>query len=225
MNNLKQPIRELRIQLFRMLRQAQRALDYSIIGYRLSHSDFSRQVHDHELELELQHRKIKFLCRQLVGEDNLSSSDFRFTLVALRLSRSLNTTYKLTTQIAQDTILYLEANGAAPCQTLNYLGDRVNALVRLCVVALFNQDTAHARAVLQSEGAWNRFELDVDSMHEPLHRNREARDIFEMAVVRNLGLIARQAHEMADAILFWLQQSEDAPAVDELYAFNARSTR
>lgn len=212
--NVKQRIRELRIQVFCMLRVSQRALDYSIKGYRLSLSDFSKQARTDKHDLDLQHRKIKSLCRRLLGEENLDASDFRFTLVALRLSKSLNTIYKLATQIAQDTILYLENNGPAQCKTLNCIGDRVNALVRLCVVSLFNEDSSLARTVLRSEGVWDRFELVVDSIREPFSGNREARNIFEMAVLRNLGLIARQAHEMADAILFWLQESADAPAVN-----------
>lgn len=194
-----------------MLRLSQRALDYSIKGYRLGHVDFSRHARNNELELELQHEKIKTLCRRLIGERNLGFSDFRFALVALRLSRSLNTIYNLTTQIARDTIAYLQNNDTAQCATLDRLGDCVNALVRLCVVALFNEETAHAKAVLQSEGVWRRYELVFDSSHKT---SSESWAIVEIAVVRNLGLIARQAHEMADAILFWLEERADGPGFD-----------
>lgn len=213
-------IRELRVQLFSMLRLSQRALDNSIKGYRLGQLDFSRHARNNELELELQYDKINNLCRRLIGERTLDFCDFRFALVALRISRSLQTIYNLTTQIAQDTIIYLKSNGATRCATLDRLGDRVNALLRLCVVALFNEDTTHARAVLQSEGVWRRYEVVFDSSYEAPD---ECRAIFEAAAVRNLGLIARQAHEIADAILFWLDEREDQPPFDsnEYRAFNA----
>jgi hypothetical protein len=103
---------------------------------------------------------------------------------------------------------------------LDRLGDRVNALLRLCVVALFNEETTHARAVLQSEGVWRRYEVVFDSASATPD---ESRAIFEAAAVRSLGLIARQAHEIADAILYWLEEREDMPPFDsdEYRAFNA----
>src|ERR1700758_528000 len=117
--HLHEQTRELRVQLFGMLRSSQRALDNSIKGYGLGQLDFSRHARSNELELELQYEKINNLCRRLIGEKDLDFCDFRFALVALRISRSLQTIYNLTTQIAQDTIIYLRRNGATRCATLD----------------------------------------------------------------------------------------------------------
>jgi len=207
-------VRTLRMQLFSMLRLSQRALDYSIKGFRLNHSDFTRHVHGDEAALELQHRRIRWLCCSLMDDKDIHTSDFRFAVVALRLSKALHTTYKMTSQIAWYTRLYLERNPTAQSASLDRLGERVNSLMRLCIVSLLKEETAPAEAVLRSEEIWSRWERIFDPLHLAHGGNIRSPEMFERGVARNLGVIAKQAHEMADAILYWLRGNDAAQGLE-----------
>jgi phosphate uptake regulator len=210
---LYQPINVLRVQLVEMSRLSQRALDYSIKGYQLGSPEFSRSVRTTERELEQHHQRIKDICRKLAARKVIDSADCRFVLIAMRLNSALRATSRAAIQIAQDTPSYFETSyfessrmpqHAALCN----LGDLVNSLVRLCIVALFKQEARYAETVLQSQAVWRRCEFVFDSMHESEHQVTDEEDTLEPAIARSLGTVARQAHDMADAILFWLNESD-----------------
>jgi phosphate uptake regulator len=205
--NLYQPINALRVQLVEMARLSQRALDYSIKGYQLGSTEFSRSVRATDHELEQHHQRIKEICRKLAGRAVTESRDCRFVLVALRLSTALRTTSRAAAKIAQDTPAFFEDNCTPKHAALCNLGDLVNSLMRLCIVALFKQEVRYAETVLQSQAAWRRCEFVFESILEPVYQTAEE-DIFEPAIARSLGTVARQAHDMADAILFWLKESD-----------------
>jgi phosphate uptake regulator len=205
---LYQPINALRVQLVEMSRLSQRALDYSIKGYQLGSPEFSRSVCSTEHELEQHHQRIKDICRKLAARKVSDSADCRFVLIALRLSGALRTTSRAAVQIAQDTPSFFESSRMPRHAALCNLGDLVNSLVRLCIVALFKQEVRHAETVLQSQAVWRRCELIFESMREADDQTNDDQDIFESAIARSLGTVARQAHDMADAILFWLKESD-----------------
>jgi len=142
------------VQLVSLLRLSQRALDSSIQGFRLNPSDFTRHVHGDQPALELQHRRIRWLCCSLMDDKDIHTSDFRFTVVALRLGKALHTTYKMTSGARR--------SGA---------------------------DLAHGGYIRSQE-------------------------MFDGGAARNLGVIAKQAHEMADAILYWLRGNDAAQGLE-----------
>lgn len=205
---LYQPINVLRVQLVEMSRLSQRALDYSIKGYQLGSPEFSRSVCSTERELEQHYQRIKDICRKLAARKVTDSADCRFVLIAMRLSSALRTTSRAAVQIAKDTPSFFESSRMPKHAALCNLGDLVNSLVRLCIVALFKQDTRYAETVLQSQAVWRRCEFVFESAHETDHQTSDEVDIFEPAIARSLGTVARQAHDMADAILFWLKESD-----------------
>jgi hypothetical protein len=211
---LYQPINVLRAQLLQMSRLSQWALDYSIKGYQLGSLEFSRSVLSTERELEPHHHQIKEICRKLATRKVTDSSDCRFVLIALRLSSALLTTSRAAVQIARDTPALLESDRMPKHAALCTLGDLVNSLMRLCLVALFKQEVRYAETVLQSQTVWRRCELVFDSMCEADHHTTDEQDIFEPAIARSLGTVARQTHDMADAILFWLKESDREPSFE-----------
>jgi len=215
---LYQPINVLRVQLVEMSRLSQRALDYSIKGYQLGSPEFSRSVVSTEQELEQHHQRIKDICRKLAARKVTDSADCRFVLIALRLSSALRTTSRAAVQIAQDTPSSFEGSRMPRHAALCNLGDLVNSLVRLCIVALFKQEARYAETVLQSQAVWRRCEFVFANVHESDYQSSDE-DTFEPAIARSLGTVARQAHDMADAILFWLKESDR-----ELFHANGHDT-
>lgn len=206
--------RLLRMQLLCMARMSQRALDDSIKGYALGNTDFCLHVRSAEHRLGEHHRQIKYLCRNLSMIRVIPLSESRFILAALRLDKALYGIYRVATHIAQDTILFLSNNLLMKCVPLDQFGKLVNSLVRLCIIALFEKDASSAELVHDSQRVWRRCELTFDHSFDDADQQINAEDFYALATMQNLGAIAKQAHEMADAILFWLNGRENGLALE-----------
>jgi phosphate uptake regulator len=210
--NSQQHIHVLRVQLLAMSRLSQRALDYSIKGYELRNLDFARHVRTADHELEQHHRRIKALCRELMNGGSANSSDSRFAFAAASIGTALHVTYTAAAEIANDSIRLLECGGIHGCAALERMGQLVNGSLRLCIVALFEKDVAHAQSVLRQQESLRFYELMSSESHSHIDRWSGAQGDFERSVIRSLGEVAKQAHEIADAILFWLEGKPHAEA-------------
>ena len=203
--NSQQHIRSLRVQLLAMSRLSQRALDYAIKGYGLRNLDFAQHVTAMNSELEEHHRRIKDLSRELMNGGISKPSDSRFAFAAAGINTALHVTYSAAAEIAQDSLRLLESGGIHGCAALERMGQLVNGSIRLCIIALFEESPAHARIVLRRQEALRLRELTSIALHPHIDRWAGAQGDFERSVIRSLGEVAKQAHEIADAILFWLE--------------------
>lgn len=204
--NSQQHIHILRVELLAMSRSSQRALDYAVKGYALRNLDFARHVSAANSELEEHHRRIKDLSRELMSGGGISKpSDSRFAVAAASINTALHVTHTAAAEIAQDSLRLLQSSGIHGCAALENIGQLVNGSMRLCIVALFNKDAAHAKTVLRRQEAARLRELTSIGLHPHIDRWAGAQGDFERSVIRSLGEVAKQAHEIADAILFWLE--------------------
>jgi hypothetical protein len=210
--NSKQHIQFLRVQLLCTLRLSQRALDYAIKGYQLSSSDFCVQVNAVEHKLGEHHRQIKYLWHKLAAQTVTSSADRRFVLAAVCIDHALQKIYEAATQIAQVTMLRLESSPVSNCDSLDRLGILVNSLMRLCTIALFESEDSYAEIVLQSQETWRQYEQSFDASSDCV--DQEGQHGYALAISQSLGLISKQTHQMADAILFWLRDRETVAVLD-----------
>jgi hypothetical protein len=210
--NSQRQIHRLRVHLLAMAKLTQRALDYSIKSYSLRHPDFPRHVPLGDHDIEEHHHRIKELCRELMSGSIAKSSDARFTFAALCICNALHTMHASSLGIAQDAARLLESTGIQPCSALEAAGGHVNAAIRITVIALFARDVSHAHAVLRHKPWPQLHELNSVALHPHVHRWAGAQGDFERSVIRSLGAIAKQTHEVADAILFWLDGNSYAAA-------------
>jgi hypothetical protein len=208
----KQHVQFLRVQLLCMSRLLQRALDYAIKGYQLGNPDFSRQACAMEHKLGEHHHQIRDLCHKITVNGVTDHRDFHSVLAALRIHDALLATYEAAMQIARDTIMLLERGSLAKCTPLDRFGRFVNSMIRLCTVSLFEREDRYAEAVLQSRRIWRRYELIFDPSSGDV--DQKGVHSYALAIPQSLGVIAKQAHEMADAILFWLKGMETEAAHD-----------
>jgi hypothetical protein len=192
--NQQQHIHLLRVQLLAVSRLSQRALDYSIKGYEIRNLDFSRHVPASRCALEEHHSRIKELCRELMSAGIAKPADSRFAFAALTIAAALHVTYAAAVRIAQDTVR-LNDSGIRQSASLERMGQIVNGSMRLCIVALFQQDAEHAETALRHQESLRLLEPPSLASHGEL----------EQAVARNLGEVVKQTHEIADAIIFWLE--------------------
>jgi hypothetical protein len=212
--NSQQQIQLLRAQLLAMARLSQRALDYSIKGYSLRQLDFSRHVPAASHEIEEHHRRMKELSCELLNGGIAKSADARFAFAAQSIGNALHAIHSAAMQIAQDTVRLLESTGLQSCLALETTAQDVNASMRLCVVALFEKDAAHAQTVLKHKNQSRFRELNSVALHPHIDRWAGAQGDFERSVIRSLGEAAKQMHEMADAVLFWLERNPCAASID-----------
>jgi hypothetical protein len=203
--NSEQNMHTLRVQLLAMSRLSQRALDYSIKGYELRNLDFSRQISASQCALEEHHRYVKELCRDLMNVDIGKASDARFAFAAASINTALHVTYTAAAEVAQDSMRLLECSGIHGCAALERMGQLVNRSIRLCIIALFEKDAAHAKTVLRHQESLRLRELTSTGLHPHVGHWAGAQGDFERSVIRSLGKVAQQAHEIAEAILFWLE--------------------
>lgn len=202
--NLQRKTELLRVHLLAMAKLTQRALDYSIKSYSLRHPDFPRHVHSADHDIDERYHRVKELCRELMSGGIAKSSDARFTFAALCICNALHAVHASSLGMAQDASRLLESTGIQPCAALEAAGWHVNAAMRITVIALFAKDVSHARAVLRHKPWLQLRELNSVALHPHVDRWAGAQGDFERSVIRNLGIIAKQTHEVADAILFWL---------------------
>jgi hypothetical protein len=207
-------IQVLRLHLLGMSRLSQRALDYSIKGYELSNPDFCNHVGGADCEIKKLYRQTKYLCLKLAIKGVKSPSEFRFVLAALRVNRALYKTYSAATHIAKTTLLSLAGNSTATCPMLNQFGELTNCLMRLCVVSLFEKELSHAEWVVQSQGVWRRCEAIFNHLPHGADQRIGAAEIHALTITKTLGTVAKQAHEIAEAILYWLKGSDSALALE-----------
>ncbi len=203
--NFQDRVQLLRVQLLCMARLSQRALDYSIKGFEFGNSDFCRQARSAEHRIGEYRRQIKYLSRQITLEGEPGHPGFRFGLAALRIDNALYRTYSTSAQMAVDTLLFLKCSPFKECAELNRFGRLVNSLVRLCTIALFEKEPCYAEIVMQSQELWRRCELIFDQPASIIDEQVVTTQRYVLTMAQSLGLIAKQAHEMADAILFWLK--------------------
>jgi len=218
--NTQEQLSALRIQLFKMARLSQRAVDYAIKAYALARPEFSQPVLHTRPELSSLEGSIAVRGRALLFANLSADSDLCFVRSAMRICSALRITYTAAAEIAENFMLTPENQRVLQYPALEDIGQFTNSQVRLYTVALFNEQIQHAKEVLKSYAPRQRPGM---SFYRPLNELTEAATAqthFELSTSRNLGQIAEQAHEIAEAIIVWLEcqncigTSRDRPLPD-----------
>ena len=195
----------LRAPLLRMSRLSQRAVDYSIKGYELGRPEFSREVQSTERELRNLRLSIADRGRMVLPIGMPISVDSRFTCYALRVCNALQSTYNAAAAIALETIRGLENGRRIEISVVGEMGQFVNSLVRICTIALFNEDLHRARTVLRNDGGRRWFSQSLRQAQAELAQRSGSEAGCELAIVENLHQIAERSYEVAHEIAFRLE--------------------
>jgi phosphate uptake regulator len=206
--NSHQYIQILRLHVLDMARVCQRAMDYSLKAHRLGSAECCTLVRNNTSEINALHLEIDEMIREILLTEILDESDLRFILAVERICKALQEIHLHADHIASNSLRLLESSRRIECSELFSMGDVVNRLMRLCVVALFEECIVHAEAVLRSDGVERELETKFFEGLSTLDRNEGTEVVYEIAVADSLGQMAREMHELADAIVFWLSDSE-----------------
>lgn len=205
--NIHQYIQTLRLHLLDMARVCQRGVDYSIKAYNLGRPESCTNARDDAYEMNILYREIIEITRDLMLIEISKEPDLRFVLSAERICKALQTIHLHAVDIAANSMRLLECSRRMECKELVSMGNVVNALMRLCVVALFEEGVEQAETVLRSEGVEREFESKIFDWFRILDRRERTQAGYEIAISRSLSRMARELHEIAKGIVFWLNDS------------------
>lgn len=184
---------------------SQQSVDCAIKAYALNSPELCRQVRNAEREL----RKLQ-LCigdrgRTLLAAGTPVDSHSPVACCSLRIYSSLRVMFTAATEITQNVMVVVERGREVESPQTAEVGKFVNGLVRLCSVAIFEEEMSHAKAALRLEGGRRRFNLALNRAQHDLLRNSGAGYRCEWAIANCIGQIAEQSYELAESIILWLE--------------------
>ncbi len=209
-------IQVLRLHLLDMTKLTYKAVDYAIEGYRLGSPEFCRHAWKGDGNLSDLRKKITDLCQKLIKQNQeLTSkallhprtidSQARFPLSALRICTALHAACTAAEELAHQTMLRLEGVRISSSEAVEKACHLVNRLMCLCIVALFKNESHYAESVLQNNNLNRFFEQVSHDLQSDIYEQRATPAGIEQSITRSLKQIASQTHEMAEAIVFWLE--------------------
>jgi phosphate uptake regulator len=204
----------LRLHLLDMARETQRGVDYAIKAYKLGNPEFCAVVRAGTYDIDVLHREITGLVRDLLAMELPGESSLRCILASERIANAMRVVESQAVEIAANSMRIVENGGGLGCAELATMGDLVNSLVRLSVVALFEEDVEHAELVQRCSGVDRLFGSTFYDWYRTIDHTARAQAEFERAITKHLRHIALQTYEVAGAIVFWLDDSVDALPAD-----------
>jgi len=198
----------LRLKLLDLTRLTQRGVDYAIKAYKLADPEFCRSVREYTYEIDVLQPEIADLVRDLLAMEVPAESSLRYTLAAERIANALRIIHSHAVEIATNSMRIVENGGGLGCAELGTMGDFVNSLMRLTVVALFEEDLKQAELVQRCSGVGRLFESTFYDWYRTIDHKARAQAEFERAIAKHLRQIAPQTSEISGAIVFWLSYSE-----------------
>jgi hypothetical protein len=197
--DVRQQIQKLRLHLLDMSRVSLRTIDYSTKGGKLGYSELCLYFRNARRELDDCHHEITRLSQQLQAMEQISVSDRIFALSAERIANCLRAACFRARDVFRDTMLLRRNPRFVEGKRFLRMSDTVNGLMRLCVVALFKKEISHAKTVLCSSSFVG---------YEAAEHSLKSQTGMELSIVNDLREIAAQTHQMADAIVFWLENTD-----------------
>jgi phosphate uptake regulator len=141
-------------------------------------------------------------------------SDVRFALSAALICDALHSVHAQAVKIAANSERLLENGHTLGWAGLTRMGEVVNCLMRLCVVALFNEEVAHAETVLRNRGVKRLFESAFYDWYRNIDQRLRTQVCHELAITNGLSQMAKETYMIADAIVFWLEGTDSGSVSD-----------
>ena len=195
----------LRSHVVKMALISQRAVDYSIKAYALKSSELCEHVNGVKREVGKLALCIRDRGRSLLAAKEPIDSHSLLACCSLRIYSAFRVMTTAAIEIAQNTQVIATGSRKTEFPQTLKAGDFVNGLVRLCSVALFEQEMSLAKTILQVEGGRRRFDLAMHRARLDLLRHSDTNGRCEMAIVDCIGHIAEQSYDVAEELVLCLE--------------------
>ena len=193
-----------RSHVLRMTMLSQRAVDYATKAYALNSLELCGQVHQTKRDLHDLHLSIGERGRRLFAAGVPIDSHSPQAYGSLRIYSALRVMFTAATEIAQNTMIIAAREREDEFPQTVESGKFVNGLVRMCTVALFEEDAWLAKKALHIEGGRRRFDLALSRARLDVFRRSCTHCGRELAISNCIGQIAEQAYEIAEGLIAWL---------------------
>jgi hypothetical protein len=202
----------LRLHLLEMCRVSQRCVDYSIKALQLGRLDFSVSMLNGTHEIEHLHRDAAEIAQDLLRIGLWAESSPRFVLASIRICDALQAIHKSAMEIAEAYLLRHEENDSTvDCVDLATIGDTANRLMRLCTVALYEEEVGHAEAALRMDTGRRLVATTLYVWYRRVGLRSRSQVDFVQSTADHLDDLIWQMHEMARAIIYWLEDKRRDP--------------
>jgi hypothetical protein len=193
-----------RSHVLKMAMLSQRAVDYSIKAYALNSLELCGQIIHTKRELYSLHHSIGERGRRLSAKGVAIDKHSPLACNSLRIYSALRVMFTAASEIGQNMAIIAARDREDEFPQTVESGKFVNGLVRLCTVALFEEDVWLANRALHIEGGRRRFELALLRARLDLFRRSRTHSGRELAITNCIGHIAEQAYEIAEGLIAWL---------------------
>jgi hypothetical protein len=106
---------------------------------------------------------------------------------------------------------FLGNNGDLASTNLSGLGDSTGKLIELCADSFIDEAIEPAQIVLYTDRFDHDFVIGFYEWYRSIDVGDLAQAHYVLAITRHLGHIVQQAREIADAIVFWLEDLDERP--------------
>lgn len=207
----------LRFHMLAMCRLSQRCVDYSIKALQMGRPAFCANVFENTYEMNVRHHDAMEIAQDLLLTGLSSDSDLRFASASMRICDVLQAVYITTSEIAEASSLLLKEDEEIDCAELTAMGDLANRLMRLCTVALFEEEIEHAEAALRMKTGERLVATSFYLWYRRISLKSPSIAECALSITDRLDQLIFHVHEMARAIVFWLEDREHDP-LPEPYA-------
>jgi hypothetical protein len=143
-------IRKLNNQLGEMLRISQRSVDYATKAYASGRAEFAQQAQHERQELDKVVHKIFASTAGSYEDKEADDTQMSYREVVRSISLALLTTCRYAHEVSLHAAALTRNGVFQRSHDVLRMGERVNGLMRLCIVAVMNKDPEHAKTVLRN---------------------------------------------------------------------------
>lgn len=162
--------------------------------------------------MDMLHRDAGELARNLMLTGSSSEWGMRFVMASIRICDALQVIHKSALEIAEASLFHLENGDEVDCPNLATMGDLTNRLMRLCTVALFEEEIVHAEAALRTAAGERILARAFCGWYRWIDLRSPSQATYAMSISDRLDQLIWQLHELAGAIVFWLDDGQRDPS-------------
>jgi len=203
-----QELKFLRLQLLDMTRATQRVVDCSTKVHGPGGADFFAAARTATFEIDMLCREIKELTGSLPLTDLPDETEVHFVLSTTCICDVLRNIRLHAIEIATDSMRLLKDGWKPEYANLVRIGEAVNCQMRLCVVALFEQEVRHADTVLHSHTVGNLFAAAFGDRYLTLDSRAGTDRSCELSITRHLSQMAKEISKLSYAIALCLEGTD-----------------
>lgn len=191
----------LRLNLIEMFRISLHAVDNATKAYALGLVEFARWASSGRKKQEYLKQKIIAATQELYKAEEVDDLQTGFVESARAISAALSSICQQAYEISSHEVEHLHGRKHHDSKALVQLAERVNGLLRLCIVAFVKQNVEYAEAVLRDIEEWNRETKEPSLGPEYSGSAKIASDMHGWTITASLSQIMEDLSTIAVALL------------------------